>query len=554
MATDPKRVLSELDQCASAGKVSRREALIQLINAGVITGVTGTHLLRATAADADAAQVRLSGIRVVEGTQVVTEKSVITASDISFLGFYQFPYLPSAPTALGSVVAKGNAPMSITRRTDNGNFLVLGGGQGGQATPALARLYEVALPAQEPSLTLASAPSMTHVRRYGEVMGDHDNPSDSYTALAIYWDETQGGVYLDFQTSYQVANSPCLMFTELGAVTDAYTTYGPFRTNIGSKVFCGSMFHVPQTWADAYLDGHRIVTSSKAFGGAGHSHGLAIMQSDLDDFLPRTATANTGGFSTTIGTDYAVTASLKIYHDLNHRMLTTATYKECGPIAGPPDYPSYSCALGATLVAGEPYFGSTQAANGTSDSVTAACFVDLDDKWGVFNFTQLVDTPTGYTAPGDADGQTHRGYAALGGSGGIVDANGERCCCHSQPDYNNSGSPGPWAHCREQFIDIYDPDRLAAIMAPGSALPIYHLQDGYPDTRIKLRDLLPAYSYVGDGTNVANTGSGGDSFGMSCVVDADARRIYVCLRRHLRTVSALDGNAYRGVMLVFAIA
>ncbi len=475
-------------------------------------------------------------------------KNVITASDITFLGFYAMPYVPGNPTGAGSVVAKGSSPMSITRRTDNGNFLVMGGGQGGQGTTGLARLYEVALPASEPSTSLASAPSLTYVTRWGtNFMAGNDDPADSYTALSLFWDENAtggAGVYSTYQTSYQVYNSPCLMFTELTGSATA-TTYGPWRTNIGSKVFAGNAFSVPQTWADDYLDGHTIATSTKAFGGAGHSHGVSIMQSDLDDFAPRTAAVNTGPYGTTIGTDYAITAESKIYHDKTHRMATTAVYKNCTSIAGEPDYPKYSCALGGTADYGDQIFGSDDPSDGTGDTVSAACFVDLDDKWGVLNFTQIVDTPTGYTAPFDADGVSHRGYAALGGTNGYVDADGERCCCHGQPDYGNSGSPGPFSHTAEQHVDIYDPSRLSDIISLG--LPINSLEGELPDTRIKLRDLIPTYPFVG-------SGSGGNGFGNGVVVDNDNRRVYICLRTFKETAGTTEGTTYRGVMLVFGIA
>lgn len=536
--------------------IARREFLSVPLRFAVIAGLAkyygqGTGVeARGVAADLEADdQWRLRRLR--GNAAGVTGRTLITADDIEYEGLYTFPITVNNMGVLGSMSTIGRSPMSLTYREDTGTFLVLQGDTNGSDTPNVCRLYELTLPAQAPGLDPGTAPKMVMVKRWGAPMSGM-TPTGSWKAMGIQWLAEQGGVLCTFQSLYQVNNDLALVFAEsLSSANDDIARYGSWRSNTGSKVFAGSFTKVTQAFADACLGGDRYAAMSHAFGGAGHSHGVSLARTSFGSFLPRTTPPNSGGFTTPIGTDYAITAEWKLYHDTLHQQRTGRLYRRCGPVGAPPDPVTgnspdpYTCAYGANLTDDiVPIWGTGNTSLGTNDTMTGFVEIDLPDKRGLLYFSQLVHTPEGYVAPFDANGISHRGYSAL-----TNEFDGQLHCCHGQLGPSGAASPGPWAHTNCDYFEIYDDEAIVSAVQSfnaGNAAALYTFLNG-PRERVDIRTKMPAWPLSGDDS--------GGGFGHGSYFHKASRRIFVIMRQFERQTSfgTTGTDPLRAAMLVFRI-
>jgi hypothetical protein len=474
----------------------------------------------------------------------------LTAADVEFEGIYLLPYVINSPAAIGSVPANGDATCAITLREDNGNLLIAGGNAAGEPVATQERVVELAFPAAAPGATPATAPYMTFVRRYANVMAGMLG-TGSWLTNSIQWVSELGGFIITYQSAYQVNNDRSIVFVVPGSSNDTFTSYGPWRTNVGAKVTCAPLHKVSSRFADAYLGGRRYCSASLKFGGAGHSHGAAVVTLGFTEFDPFTAPPNAPGFTVPIGTDYAVPATIRMWHDLSHRMRMPADYKICGPVGGGTLETAYDCEYGINLFTEEvpPWWGTGNPSAGTPDTVQSAVQVETNNRRGWLFFSAFGSTPPGYVAPFDADGKSHRGYNALTN----VDADGWRTCCHGQrstggPD--GGQSPGPWVHSSDWFIQGYGESRMVAGLGGPTLYPFWNTS---PDFNIGIRSKIPyAFPFV-DNTNLSIKAPSG--WGTGAVFIPASNRVVVPFRVFENTSSfgSTGNDPYRAALLCLRI-
>lgn len=516
---DVRRLL----RCERAGEMSRRDLIRFLAQAGVAAGLYGSGV--AIKAQTPAAP---AGVKVLNGKQVLKRE------DLRFDGYLRIPIVDDLWGSRPGIGAPNwvDGKLRFFSWGDfPGNYDL-----GVPNCPAIE--YEIPSDA-EPNTTLSSAPFITKIRDWGGVRFGHMRTSNDdstnpaveppwgNTAGGQWWDEARNGWWWNYGVGYVPdGHIPNMGFTHItNRSTGAYTSYGPWRTEVHHMMVQGSMTDAPQAFADTYLSGNRcLAMGHQSSGNANASFGASMHALTLPD--PFTTPVDS-----TLTTNKTIYTQGLIKHPSEHPQARDANYKICDWVV------KYVCAGGVILRAGPPWWGTTPAyaydqAMGEPDSMSCMVWVDLPDKHGILYFGALATTPTGYTAPDDADGLIHRGYGQLADPG-----DGRGICCHGQQDPWSTAT-GPWTHCRVPMGWIYNPDDMVAT-ARGKA-PLWSRE---PTESWQWRDYISSfrlrYSW---------------NFGLGAYFHAATRKIYVIMARQDET-SSTPPDAYTGrpVVMVFTV-
>ena len=486
------------------GTLTRRELFLRLSALGL-----APHLLRGDLGLASQVPAPPSNVRVLYGN-----KRVVSPSDLRFLGFMRYP------TSAGLLYY--SRPSTAFRRVSGQlRFFTYGD----WPPPSNSPVQEFAIPDTAPSRTLASAPFLSLVKDWGDVRSGHirtttnDGSEPTFGNLpgGLHWDEARNTLWWTYGSSYVPTEShPTVGATVLDDKAGTYQTFGPWRTEWNAQLTLGAMGQIPPAFAAAYTNGKSVgMMANQSAGNAGSPHGAVLCAATLPD--PRTTPVDAIG-----STHFTVANHGLILHDLSHRQVRDDRYKLCDYVQ------KYVCSGGITLEAGQKIWSSQNVGMGTNDTMCSFAWIDLPDKHGLLYFGQLATTPTGYTAPYDADGLIHRGYASLG-----VGPNGLAVCCHGQEDAFFQ-STGPWAHCIVPMGWIYNPDDLVA-----TATKKADLWTRTPTSTFQWRDLIPELDR-----------NYGWTFGSGAYFDPSSRRVYVTLSRHDRVTFPPHP---RPVLMVFEV-
>jgi hypothetical protein len=379
-------------------------------------------------------------------------------------------------------------------------------------------LFEFALPAESPSPDLASAPAGVLRRTWGKPMSGRmvtgGSASSSYLG-GIHWDPTYNALWWSYGEGYvPTGHDPSIGATVLNDSTGGFQSYGPWRTQWHSQRTRGAFTTLPASFA-SFTNGRRNgIMSQQASGNALSPFGAILSALDLPD---PTRTPPDGATSSS----WALANHGLLLHDMDHRQARDTRYKTCGWNT------KYDCRAGSFIQPGTGFFSGADPAAGQDDTMSSCAWIDLPDKRGLLYFGQLVTTPDGYRAPGDADGFVHLWY----GDPFRSDGSPAKTCCHGQDD-PWWGATGPGAHYRVPMGWIYDPADLVAT-AQGSAA----LWSRVPTSTFQWRSYVPQIEprYA--------TPFGGAAF------DAASRRLYVVLRHDRLTYPPHA----RPVVMVFEI-
>jgi hypothetical protein len=440
----------------------------------------------------------------LEYDRLTGTKSVISPSDITFIGFYRFGTMPTS--------LFGQQRPSLAARKVNGNLRFFINGN----LPDAA-VYEIHHPDSEPSMNLAGAPTFSLYKNWGDIRAGHRIAAGGVTTAnairpkGFFWDDARNALWWNYGDTYVQTNHPTHGCTIFNDANGTYQSFGPWRGELGANRNSGATLRVPSLFAQAFLSGNTAACISSPTSGAGHSQGASLTTFALPD--PTSTPTNTAG-----NNDWAIENHSVVWHPQTNPQARDTRYKLCGHVK------PYDCSAGAKLEMGEPVWGSQNPSVGESDGMSTAVWVDLPDKHGVLYFGSLARTPEGYTAPYDEDGLIHRGYASL-----ATNAAGVPVCCHGQTDPFFTAT-GPWAHVRQPMGWIYDPSTFVA-----SATGVAPVHSRTPVHTFAWLDKVPQMPVQNAAPSFAN----------GSVFVPETRRVYVPFMR-------FDNG--RPVVLVFKIA
>jgi hypothetical protein len=415
---------------------------------------------------------------------------VLTLADLSFAGYIRFPAdFDDLWYAYGQLAG---------RRVGE-QLRVFSAGDTTHDFPVL----EYRMPAAAPSMTMASAPLLTPIRKWGTIPDSVRITGGTGGSVVggYLWDEARTGLWATYKDWYApVESHPTQLFLHMPD-SGPMKIYGPWRTEWNSQQTGGGLTAIPQSFVDASLGGGSNVGVTCYAGGAASPFGAILSRLRLPD--PFTTRPDVSvPVTVTTSPPWTIANDGLIRHDIEHRQKRDQRYKVCGWNG------VYDCSKGSTLVPGPPTFGGTLSSD--QDTMSSALWIELPDKHGLLFFGQLATTPEGYTAPGDPDGLIHSWYGAA--LSVLNPAGKERYCCHGQYDpYWDATGPG--CHYRMAKGWIYNPNDLAA-----TAQKKADLWSRVPTSEFEWGKILP------EANGPVRPGFwGGSAF------DAASRRIYVVL-------------------------
>jgi hypothetical protein len=482
--------------------MTRRQLLATVAKVGV-----SAPLAAAAGALDDQAPRPPSNVRVLDVSPVPPSgKRVLTLADLSFAGYIRFPAdFDDLWYAYGQ----------LAMRRVGGQLRVFTAGDITNDFPIL----EYAMP-DKPGMDVATAPKATAVRNWGAIPLAQRITGGTMGSVVggFYWDETRNALWWSYGDIYApVDHHPSIGCAILNDSNGTKAFYGPWRTEWHSQKTRGCFVPIPQSFADAYMDG-------KSLGVMAHSHnaespwGAILSGMVLPD--PRTTDPDVA-----FSKHFTLASHGLILHDINHRQARDTRYKFCNWKQ------RYDCRAGSTIDRGVPLFGGPVPGSSGEDTMSSAVWIDLPDKHGVLYFGSLASTPEGYVAPGDPDGLAHQWY---GSAFDTTNPKGlERNCCHNQDDPWWDAT-GPGAHYRLAKGWIYNPNDLVA-----TAEKKADLWSRTPASEFEWGSKLPPAAQ--------RTPPG---FFRNAIFDAPAKRIYVVLNA-IDTVTA-PGKP-RGAIAVFDV-
>ena len=330
-----------------------------------------------------------------------------------------------------------------------------------------------------PGKDMATAPRMKYVRTVGDFFNGHiiagsGRQENWITGGWAPVEELPNGK-LRFRWTYSDGYTggtgyPQHGVTDLDYATGAFTSYGPFRIEVGGHRHISSQIvKLPTAFRDAYCPGYSYAAiGQQGSGSLGSPFGSSLIA--FEDFDPTTKPPST---NTTDPPN--VKSKYLIHHGPDTKMRRPTNFALCGwDTSDPP----YDCRLGHSIQSVQPLFGGTP--NGgnigveENDTQVGCNWVDLPDKQGILFFYKITATPEGFHAPNDPNGYVHAGYGNClhgeqSGSGAL-----SKGCCHAvegeggfDPDW---GSVGPFSAFHMPCASIYSPDELAAVLS-GSKQP-----------------------------------------------------------------------------------
>lgn len=458
-------------------------------------------------------------------------KSVLQPSDLSFLGYYRFP---DSAIGNGFYMKPG-----VTTRTVGASKRVF---TFGDYNAGVYPLLEFEIPASAPNTTMGSAAFLTLVKNWGDVRTGHtitDGGTNAFQIGGLYWDESRNAVWWTYADAYVPTQvHPSLSCTVLNDGAGTSQSFGPWRFSVGGgNMAVSAMTPIPAAFTSASTPGKTVAIKGAMKSGVAQSpFGPNLYAFGLFDPVTTPANTATDGL-------FTITPTSLVQHDLSHKKTRDTRYKTCGWTSN-----AYNCALGQPLTAGTSDWGGTDSATAESDNVIWACWIDTPTKHGLLFGGYLCTTPTGYTAPGDADGYVHKWYGNYVHGTASGSGYADNACCHGQPD-PYWGSTGPGNHYVHPLGWIYNPNDLAG-PAAGTVNPwaLTPTTDAFEWKSVAPGSALDTAPPTNTTDRASGLGTG--MWGPGAFFDSATRRLYVPAMGDRATTA----GQVRPLIMVFSVA
>lgn len=364
------------------------------------------------------------------GTPVVSDKTLLSASDFTYIGKF---YTPG--TEVGGEMHFSRGQMAMKRVGGTHRFWMIGNNDH-------QRIYTFDRVASEQTATIIDTYQPTWLEKC--LIKDE---LDFVRISSIQWLGDQ--FWMAYTTGYEgTSHNPSYLYIEFNEANDTSTTYGPWGiTNLHSGFSAGALHHVPEWFQTAYSVGSVLNVSRQTVQRGSSSHGVSCYALDLP------SDPTTDAADTLDGPPYTIMCS----------KLAEGTIS--APMARPwqPEvifcrnttYDPVADRMGAF------WNGSTsQAAGSVSlDWVDSAVWVDNATKHGVVSVGQWLDKLAGETYP--TDDMPHAWY-------------GPGICVHGHDSYPTGyEATGPGTSELVSFMWITDPEELA--LGVTSAKPLHEV-------------------------------------------------------------------------------
>ena len=509
------------------------------------------------------------GVRRWQASGETGGRSVLTSSDFTYLGLFRLPWAYPQPFSY----SRG----AMTRRADNGHFIVAGGTASGIAVSEMP--IEIAAPTSPAYGTnLATAPVATVVREWGDVYdtvtnennkrhirpdaGTGGSESPGWT-FGFHW--YNGQLYWTFTSNYMAFYYNTSLGTSvLNDGDGSHTSYGPWRGSLfPNKGLNGVMTDVPAWFQSAYGVGPLATIPSVHGAQASTPYGPTVIA-----FTP--PSNGTAADAYDVDGEQSITLTKLAYFDINHKASRGTNYKICGfntPAAATTTTAAVSEGASTIPVAeisgfvghtrlnqdiGASYSGTSATSGpGNLTGVTGLTHAFSNgEAISVWVYDPALGGPT-YTPDGTFGGGiettldwidtgcwidtgTKHGVVMLGKLSDTIPGHsytgdtvchywyGPSTCAHGQTAWSGYQATGPNNHTAVHTVWIYDPMDFVPIIQGGNAWEIT------PDSTFQL-------GTVGFPTSEARCNY---QFGGMCF-DSATKLLYVC-----ETTAEVSGYGY----------